>query len=174
MPWGYLSCSRLTGTDFVNRLGPGCVIMELPSDSLNLDGAMPDGKPRARKTSFVPLKVGCSASLLLGQRVPGDCGAGHGAVFYRLWNAAKRRPRRAMFVAGSALMAGTWAHMLLSWVTLVNQVERDASLPPAQFTTAIDRHFWIANWGLLTDCVAMSCVVILFAWGFARGWQGKP
>src|SRR5579863_4638406 len=129
MPWGYLSCSRLTGTDFVNRLGPGCVIMEVPSDSLNLDGAMPDGKPRARKTSFVPLKVGCSASLLLGQRVPGDCGAGHGAVFYRLWNAAKRRPRRAMFVAGSALMAGTWAHMLLSWVTLVNQVERDASLP---------------------------------------------
>ena len=93
------------------------------------------------------------------------------AMFYRLWEAARNRPTRALGIAGVALIAGAVVHAFLTCVALVNAVTARTTLGDL-YEGSTAKTFLLANIGQWFDMTAMFAGLCLTAAFFWRTWRG--
>lgn len=86
-------------------------------------------------------------------------------MFQRLWEAAKRRPTRALCVAAGVLLIAPWIHLLLLiWALQIMVKEK---FPPPGWLVASLNAGQLLWWGCL------SAGTILLAWAGYRTYRGK-
>ena len=87
-------------------------------------------------------------------------------MFYRLWEAAKRRPTRTLMIVGAVIMLAAFAHAwAIYWAFMAwTEPAQTPTLAASQIVTALS----YARIGLAMDWAGLGVALITLAWA---GWR---
>lgn len=95
-------------------------------------------------------------------------------MFYRAWDAAKRRPTHAIWIAAAIIAFGTVAHFLLACRAFWRSFESSEPMTPAQLSAALARSGPLLNVALVADAIGCVAAVLLGAWALSRKIRRLP
>jgi hypothetical protein len=94
-------------------------------------------------------------------------------MFYRLRDAAKRRPTRALMIAAAVMLAGTIVHLFALFWAFVKWNE-DPLLTPAESASRLATSYFYARLGIMMDWIGVGTTLALLAWAGWRMYRRLP
>ena len=98
-------------------------------------------------------------------------------MFYRLWGAANRRPKRALWIAATVLAVGSMAHLFVSiqvFMLVSGKSMSERSITPGELASELAKAQSNVNIALVADLPSLFLAVILGSWALERTIRRKP
>ncbi len=89
-------------------------------------------------------------------------------MFYRLRDAARRRPTRALMIAAGIILLTAFLHACAIYWAFMKSIEPRESITPAQLSSRLATALSYARLGLAMDWIALGLAMLLLGWA---GWR---